>query len=274
MNLANQPLDVSLPAAPLRPYISHYWLSLNNHDEIYSIVPDGAVDVVVVSGSAAYRVDAFGTTTKNTDVQLDVGKHYLGIRFRPGQSRHFLDAKTSELTNTVRSAEGGFLPDMLRVAESVSTESLFARLDAVLLQHLKRQSPGRSRIDEIICYIEATQGPVRVSELSNMYCKSRRQFERAFLDVVGLPPKLFAEIIRFRRASALLAESKLPIAEIAANLGYTDQSHLAHEFARFLGQTPSRLREHAAFLQDGGRFTEHNGTPFTVDKESIHDEYQ
>ncbi|WP_334188268.1 helix-turn-helix domain-containing protein [Noviherbaspirillum sp.] len=258
MSLSNQPVHVALPAAPLRPYISHYWLSLDNSDKTYSVTPDGAVDVVVVVGGASYRLDAFGTTTKRSELQLDVGSHYLGIRFRPGQSRHFLDAKASELRDAVHSVEGGLLPGMLSVVESISTDSLFTRLDAVLLQHLKQESPRRSRIDDIVRYVEATQGPLRVAELAEMYCRSRRQFERVFLDAVGLSPKLFVEIIRFRRASALLVKSTLPIARIAANLGYADQSHLTHEFGRFFGRPPSQLREHAAFLQDRGRLAEHN----------------
>lgn len=46
------PLRVSLPFEPLRPYISHYWLSIDNTDDNYSILPDGSVDlVVVVAGS-------------------------------------------------------------------------------------------------------------------------------------------------------------------------------------------------------------------------------
>lgn len=258
MNPPSQKVLVFLPTAPLRPFISHYWLSLDNSDESYSIAPDGAVDVVVVVGAGTCRVDAFGTTTKRTKVQLELSNHYLGISFRPGQSRHFLDVKPSELTNAVFSAEGAFLPDIDAVAASIGTESLLIHLEAALLRHLKRRSPSQSRLDKVIRYIESTSGPIRVSDLASMYCKSRRQFERTFLDVVGLTPKLFAEIIRFRRACALVANSNLPMSQIAALVGYTDQSHFTHEFARFFGQPPSRAREHAAFLQDTGHFTEHN----------------
>lgn len=253
MNPSNPPVHVVLPVASLRQYISHYWLSLNNNDEAYSVAPDGAVDVVVAVGATTYQVDAFGTTTKRSEVQLEVGHHYLGIRFRPGQSRHFLDVKASDLTDTVYSVGDGVLPDMSWVPESISAHALFARLDAALLKHLEQNSPDRSRIDEIVRHIEVAQGSLRVSELADMYCKSQRQFERVFLDVMGLPPKLFMEIIRFRRASALLVNSTLPIAQVAMVLGYADQSHLTHEFTRFLGHPPSRLREHVAFLQDEGR---------------------
>ena len=54
MNLAYQPVHVCLPAPQLRMYVSHYWLSLNNRDHAYSIVPDGSVDVVVVIGATRF----------------------------------------------------------------------------------------------------------------------------------------------------------------------------------------------------------------------------
>lgn len=252
------PVLVSPPAAPLRAHISHYWLSLDNSDDTYSISPDGTVDVVVSVGAAAHRVDIFGTTTSRTALPLVFGSHYLGISFRPGQSRHFIDAQAAELTNAVRSADGTFFPDMLAVAESISTDSLFTRLDTLLLEHLKRRPPHHARIDDAIRYIEATHGSLRISRLADMYGKSRRQFERHFLDVVGLPAKLFAGIIRFQRASTLLAHSTLPLAHIAVEAGYSDQSHLAHEFSRFYGLPPSQARENVAFLQDACRLADHN----------------
>ena len=254
---------VSRPAGPLREYVSFYWLSLDNADDTYSVLPDGAVDVVVTVGTTTCKMDIFGTTTSRTELPLGVGSHYLGIRFKPGQSRHFLDVHASELTNSNQSAEGLFLPNMLGVAESITADNLFSRLDAALLGHLKLRPPRHLRIDDVIRHIESMRGTSRVSQLANMYGKSRRQFERNFLDVVGVPAKLFAGIVRLQHASMLLARSALPLAQIAAELGYTDQSHLTHEFSRFYGYPPSQAREHVAFLQDAGRLLDNNELPFT-----------
>lgn len=262
MTRANIPVSVSRPAEPLREYVSCYWLSLDNADDTCSVLPDGAVDVVVTVGTTTCQVDVFGTTTSRTELPLGVGRHYLGIRFKPGQSRHFLDVQASELTNTNQSAEGLFLPNMLGVAESITADNLCSRLDAALLGHLKQRPPRHLGIDDAIRHMESMRGTWRVSQLSNMYGKSRRQFERNFLDVVGIPAKLFAEIIRFQQASMLLSRSALPLAQIAAELGYTDQSHLTHEFSRFYGHPPSRARKHVAFLQDAARLPDNNELPF------------
>lgn len=255
-------MHVSAPAAPLLSYISHYWLSLNNRAESYSITPDGSVDIVVVLGESTSRLDAFGTTTKRSAVQLDVGKHYLGIRFKPGQSRHFLDAKASELTNAVYSAGDVFLPRLPELAGLIYHKALFTHLDSALLQHLQQRPARHCRIDDVLRYIETIPGSLRVAELTGIFCKSRRQFERTFLDTVGLPPKLFSEIIRFRRAAALMANSALSLADIAAVIGYSDQSHFTHEFVRFHGQAPSRAREDGAFLQDEQQLAGNNTGSF------------
>lgn len=244
------PVMAAWPAAPLRAYVSHYWLSRDNRDDSLGITPDGAVDVVVVADTAAWRVEAFGSTTAPARQPLEAGRHYLGIRFKPGQSRHFLDAPALALTNAVHRADDAFLPDLSRVAESIASGAPFALLDAALLQHLQRRPARPLRIDEVIRYLQATHGTPRMAELADMYCRSARQFERSFLDVVGLSPKLFASIVRFQRACALLTRPDLPLAQIAAAAGYTDQSHFTHAFTRFHGHPPARARRHAAFLQD------------------------
>ncbi len=250
MSPAPQPIQMVLPAAPLRPYISHYWLALDNRDDSFAVHPDGAVDVVAVIGPSSYRLCVFGTTTQCTEVPLEYDCHYLGIRFRPGQSRHFLTAKALELTDTVQAADAALAVPFSGLAADLPPAVLFAQLDSLLCQHLLRHSVAPSRLDAVLRYLEQTPNTPTVSELAALYCKSRRQFERAFLDTVGLSPKLFTAIMRFRRAAALLAGSSLSIAQIAARLGYVDQSHLSHECVRFAGLAPARARAHDAFLQD------------------------
>jgi AraC-like DNA-binding protein len=262
MHPSPQPLRIVLPAPPLRAHVGHYWLSLDNRDQAHTIAPDGSVDVVVAVGASTFRVDVFGTTTRRTALPLEPGSHYLGIRFRPGQGRHFLDVPTRALTDAVLPAESLLTPSVREVAESmaesIAGDAWFARLDAMLLAHLQRRPALHSRIDDAIRHIEQASGPVRVSELAELCCKSPRQFERNFLELAGLPPKLYSEIVRYRRACGLLARSDLPLAHIAASLSYTDQSHFSHAFARFHGSPPSRARADVAFLQDAAGFADQN----------------
>lgn len=248
-----------MPAAALRAYVSHYWLSLDNQDPSFAITPDGSVDMVLVLGGSNHQVDVYGTSTRRTELAIAPACHYLGIRFKPGQSRHFLDMRASELTDAVLPAEGLLIPRVLELAESIASQTVFTRLDAILLAHLQRRPPQPSRIDDALRHIEQSPRPLRVDELAELCCKSPRQFERNFLEVAGLSPKLFSDIVRFRRACALLARADLPLAQIAVELGYTDQSHFSHAFTRFHGAPPSRARaQDVAFLQDVADLAEQN----------------
>lgn len=263
MTRPSPPFRVVPPAAPLRGYISHYWLSRDNTDRTFPVIPDGAVDVVVAVGATRCEVQAYGSTTTRTELPLALGAHYLGVRFKPGQSRHFLDVPAAALTDSALPAEGLVADGMLRAAESIASDGLFAGLDATFLRHLERRPAARSTMDDAIRHIESRHGALRIGALAEMSGRSRRQFERQFVDAVGLPAKLFAEIVRFRRALSLLARSRLPLAQIAADSGYSDQSHLSRECARFYGKSPSRVRGDVAFLQDGSF---HNGQ----DEGSLH----
>ncbi|MCW5624396.1 MAG: helix-turn-helix transcriptional regulator [Burkholderiales bacterium] len=241
----------AVPSAPLREYISHYWLSLDNTESVHAVWPDGAIDLVVDIDGASAKGWMYGTSTARMDVPLARGNHYLGIRFKPGKARHFIDAGAEALTDHRERSDGLFRPSLDAVlSDGVMNASAFARLDQLLGSYVTRQGPGRSRIDDAIALIQATHGATTVDEAAAAFGRSRRQFERTFQQTVGVGPKLFASITRFRRAIGLLQRPTASLVDIANDVGYVDQSHMTHAFNRFAGKPPSRLRGDVAFLQD------------------------
>ena len=67
-----------------------------------------------------------------------------------------------------------------------------------------------------------------------------RQFERRFLNQVGMRPKLFARIARFEAALEYKARfGTRSWTDVAHTFGYYDQMHMVHDFAEFTGATPS-----------------------------------
>lgn len=71
---------------------------------------------------------------------------------------------------------------------------------------------------------------------------SERHLRRVFREAVGLSPKAFAKLARFRRAiRAARAEQHTSWASIAALSGYYDQAHLIAEFRAIAGVTPRAL---------------------------------
>ena len=72
-----------------------------------------------------------------------------------------------------------------------------------------------------------------------MSCLSLRQFERVCKQRIGMPPKLFARIIRFSKAYRLYENSAYKNwTSIAYECGYFDQMHFIRDFKEFTGVTP------------------------------------
>jgi len=71
---------------------------------------------------------------------------------------------------------------------------------------------------------------------------------RAFRSCYGLTIGSFRQRLRAGRAVARLSAGRTPLAELALELGYSDQSHFTREFKRETGWTPSRFRATASSL--------------------------
>ena len=248
---ANQRYVTYSPSARLREFVSHYWLSLDNPDVTYTALPDGAVDLVVHVDGRTARSWVYGTTTLPTDISLQQHSHYLGIRFRPGQSRHFINAMAHELTDRHEAANHVLRFSLDEVPERLGSGDVTAALDRHLENHLAKWQPTRNRIDDVIDYIECFHGARKVSDAAAVFGRSRRQFERVFLETVGVSAKFFSRIMRVCHAAALIAaSSRRSLAEVAAHTGYADQSHMNHDFRELTRISPGRLGHDVAFLQD------------------------
>lgn len=252
------PLHCSCPTVALRALVSHYWLETGGTSAVYTALPDGAVDWVIELLPSSFQSWVYGTTTARMVFPLDSQARYIGVRFRPGCARHFMRIAARELTDRHEPAQGLLRFPLAEFAEQAVKGDWAAILDELLSRCLVRQPPQANAIDRAVDLIESQRGVIRIREVAGYFGKSQRQFERNFLEDVGVSAKLFASIVRFRHAARLI-QSGVPIAAAAADVGYTDQSHLTHEFQRLAGVSPSQFRRSAVdFLQDRVRSVAEN----------------
>jgi AraC-like DNA-binding protein len=73
---------------------------------------------------------------------------------------------------------------------------------------------------------------------------SVRAFERKFLQNFHVTPQHYIRKLRIRMACHALVFTDKPLADVAIESGFADQSHLGHEFRRHTGRTPRAYREH------------------------------
>jgi AraC-like DNA-binding protein len=109
----------------------------------------------------------------------------------------------------------------------------------------------QSRDDERRQRVELAQGrmvarlaqPPSLQQIAAGLNVSPRQLQRDFLAVTGLTPMRYLNLVRLSEANSLLAESSMPIAEIAALLGYVSQAHFSAAFRQAYGSSPRQVRD-------------------------------
>ncbi|RKF15142.1 GlxA family transcriptional regulator [Roseovarius spongiae] len=85
--------------------------------------------------------------------------------------------------------------------------------------------------------------PRTVAEIAAEIGISRRQLERSFADHAGQSPRQYYADLRLARAYALLSETDLPIAEIAAATGFGGASAFARTFRAKFDISPGKFRK-------------------------------
>lgn len=138
--------------------------------------------------------------------------------------------------------------------ESLAAES---RLELLLLalafRHGRARVPGAPNRDGDAAAVAKVremlhaefERDIRLDDLARETGRSRFQINRAFRAATGLPPHRYLTNIRLEHARTLLAAGEGP-AEVAAAVGFADQSHLTRRFKAAYGVTPGRFR--AAYL--------------------------
>jgi AraC-like DNA-binding protein len=146
-------------------------------------------------------------------------------------------------------AVGGLVREQL--LEAAGWEERFAIVDSFLLARVAAAEPPPPSLTWALARLHATKGVVDIGSLTDELGCSRRYLIGLFNDHVGLPPKLFARILRFQHAIELAsAADGLGWAEIAHRSGYYDQAHMVRDFQQFTGHSPTGYQR--LTLPDGG----------------------
>ncbi len=95
-------------------------------------------------------------------------------------------------------------------------------------------------ISDIKAFLNACfQQNVRIDDLVKITQLSRAYLIRSFRQSVGMPPYAYLIQTRIKHAKKLLAE-KMPVAHVAYETGFADQSHLTRHFKSITGTTPKQ----------------------------------
>ena len=94
----------------------------------------------------------------------------------------------------------------------------------------------------ISAVLERPADPHSVASLASIAGRSRSSFAKEFTDEIGITPMEFVSQTRLLRASALLRQTPLPVATIAARVGFASRSHFSRAFRATYAVDPTSWR--------------------------------
>ncbi len=86
------------------------------------------------------------------------------------------------------------------------------------------------------------RGPIDIASIAKEVRASPSHFGRAFKRTTGLTPQAWISKMRIDRAQEVMLDSDLSLAEVAAQVGFSDQSHLTRRFRSAMGMSPGEWR--------------------------------
>ena len=113
---------------------------------------------------------------------------------------------------------------------------------------ITRQSTDMTAVDDTLLAAALTfirehaDQPIRVDDLLRALSLSRRRLEQRFVALLGRSPAAEIRRARLSRAERLLADTDLPIPEVAAASGFSHPETLTRTFRRERGLTPLAYR--------------------------------
>lgn len=249
------------PGPFLAPFINYYFLFEQTKTagdlSFQRVTPDGCFELNFNLCAPLERKESDGRVFEQNDFYV-VGRHYrnylvnhseharmFGIRFYPGGLRPFIRSSSSDIVDQFVTQEEIFgskiklLHD--RVLNSATMDEKIQRVEDFFQQlYLSRNED--LLVTDAVRKIANSRGNIDLDRLSSSYNLSSRRIQQRFNNSIGVSPKMFSRLIKFRfslkRLHFLRPGEKLT--QLAYECGYYDQAHFIHDFKSFAGVSPQK----------------------------------
>jgi AraC-like DNA-binding protein len=256
---------VEFPPAPqLAHLVKCVWIfEAGEHEAIgrpERIVPDGNPELVVHFGDPfgalapgrgfveQPRAFLMGQMTQPVTLESSRGRAgVMGVRFHAAGARAALGAAMDEFTDGALPVDDFHPGAASPLFDAIACAASAAERAIILQRFVARLAAKNARYQDPTVAswtgrIGRTKGLLGITELAAEAGISVRQLERRFLRQVGVAPRQYANVIRFRRVFDLLKDNgRTDWAHLASGAGYFDQPHMIRDFKRFLGCTPTQF---------------------------------
>ena len=182
-------------------------------------------------------------------VRIDVDHDHKAVRvgFHPGGLHRLLGLSLADMIDGSYDAEDVFGAEMKELNNKLQEADGFDAIKDVVEHFLLQKVKSLKQVlpfDQAMLELVRSEGSISIEKIASLACLSLRQFERVSKERIGLPPKLFARIIRFSKAYRIRESSPdISWTKIAHECNYFDQMHLIRDFKQFAGVAPGVIEK-------------------------------
>lgn len=198
-----------------------HWQHHATANESHLVLPDGCVDLIC-------SVDPDGMPTwfvshlanRAYEVDIATGETSQGLRFTVGAQ-----VNTEALLGSI-----GKYSDMDDIKKNVAE---FVVTNA--------------NVDDALAVLREEKSVAKTAQVLGV---SARSLQRLLVTHTQQPPSFWLRLGRVRHCAQTLVNARhLSLAQLAYDMGYTDQAHMTHEFKHWFGMTPQQFYGRADMLE-------------------------
>ncbi|WP_210650737.1 AraC family transcriptional regulator [Nocardioides sp. SYSU D00065] len=244
------PIHRYAPSEHLADLVERYWIP------VWSLAEPSTqstlqhpVCLVVVSNSYARL---YGVARGRSSVTLEGDGYAVGALLTPAAGRLVLGRSVATLTDRwtdltdVLPPRHAALVDEVRAAmdrdprDPAAHAAAVARVERWLESLLPVDEQGLL-VNRLVTWLREHPEVTRVGEVAREVGLSERSLQRLVEQRLGLSPKWLVQRRRLHDAVEALKDGTTALADMAAELGYTDQSHFTRDFRTVTGMTPGEF---------------------------------
>jgi AraC-like DNA-binding protein len=237
------------------------------------ILPNGTAELVVNLGEP-YRLlegrgpEFFRSTLSGLQaaplvIEQPCWQRVIGVRLKPAGAYALTGAQLADacgLSVDVGDIFGLAANELIeRCYEARGIEERLAVALAWLEQRLRGARTMKPGVSWAMRRIEQSGGAIEIDAIRRQTAWSKPQMIAAFRNEIGMTPKLYARIVRFRRVLRMLQDGEGPLSAVALGADYYDQPHMARDFRALGGLTPRQFLANRHPVGDGSTAIERAG---------------
>lgn len=196
----------------------------------------------------------WGFHKKPFDVGIDGEMDQVSVIFQAGGLRKLTRIPYAELMEETDVLGAMFGRAGYDLAERLfSTDRMADRLQLLdqFLGSALHDNNRQQHLDHFILHLDHQSPHSRVVSLATAENKDASTLYRQFKQYVGLAPKEYLKVVRFRKALRTLQQKRYSsLTDLAHSLGYYDQSHFIRDFSLFSDYNPGLIHKVTTVVQE------------------------